>query len=156
MNTPGRHLNSFSCKSHVFGKSSFLVFYITCRRNILKEAATIDEGIGSPDWKLVLCLAFCWICIGGLLVKGIQSSGKASYFLAIFPYVIILILLVRSCLLEGAGKGILYFITPQWEKLLEAKVWYEAVTQVFFSLSICFGNVIVYASHNRFQHNIYR
>jgi solute carrier family 6 (neurotransmitter transporter, glycine) member 5/9 len=36
------------------------------------------------------------------------------------------------------------------------KVWYAAVTQVFFSLTICFGNIIMYSSYNRFSSNIYR
>lgn len=54
--------------------------------------------------------------------KGIQSSGKASYFLAIFPFVILLALLVRAVTLEGATDGILYFITPQWDQLKNANV----------------------------------
>ncbi|CAL7951015.1 unnamed protein product [Xylocopa violacea] len=58
--------------------------------------------------------------------------------------------------LEGAGNGILFFVTPQWSKLLEPTVWYAAVTQCFFSLSVCFGAIITYSSHNDFKHNIYR
>lgn len=36
------------------------------------------------------------------------------------------------------------------------QVWYAAVTQVFFSLTICFGNILMYASYNKFSYNIYR
>lgn len=36
------------------------------------------------------------------------------------------------------------------------QVWYAAVTQVFFSLSVCFGNIIMYSSYNKFTHNIKR
>lgn len=82
----------------------------------------IDNGIGVPDWKLAICLLVCWIVITSLLIKGIKSSGKASYFLAIFPYVIMFILLVRACTLTGALEGLKYFVTPQWEKLLEPTV----------------------------------
>lgn len=89
-------------------------------------------------------------------ISGIKSSGKVAYFLAIFPYVVMLILLVRACTLEGAGDGMLYFVKPQWDKIFEAKVWYAAVTQVFFSLTVCFGNVIMYSSYNRFSSNVYR
>lgn len=87
---------------------------------------------------------------------GIKSSGKFSYFLAIFPYIIIFILLIRSVTLPGAWNGIKYFFTPQWDKLLTVQVWYEAVTQCFFSLTICFGGLIVYSSFNDFHNNIYR
>lgn len=40
--------------------------------------------------------------------------------------------------------------------LFLSQVWYEAVTQCFFSLAVCFGNLIMYASFNRFNHNVYR
>lgn len=109
-----------------------------------------------PDWRLVLCLVVAWICITAILIRGIKSSGKFSYFLAIFPYIIIFILLARSLTLPGAWTGILYFFKPQWDKLLTIEVWYEAVTQCFFSLTICFGGLIVYSSFNNFQNNIYR
>ncbi|XP_062698852.1 sodium-dependent nutrient amino acid transporter 1-like [Aedes albopictus] len=125
-------------------------------KTVMNILPNIDDGIGSPDWKLALCLLVCWTAVTGLLVKGIRSSGKASYFLAIFPYVILFILLVRACTLTGAVEGLKYFVTPQWEKLLEPSVWYAAVSQCFFSLTIGLGAVIVFASFNSFSSNIYR
>jgi len=79
-----------------------------------------------------------------------------AYFTAIFPYVVMLILLIRGVTLEGAWTGIKYFITPQWEKLYDPKVWYEAVSQCFFSLSTGFGPIIMFSSYNPFKHNVYR
>uniref|UniRef100_A0A1I8MRP6 Sodium-dependent nutrient amino acid transporter 1 n=1 Tax=Musca domestica TaxID=7370 RepID=A0A1I8MRP6_MUSDO len=35
-------------------------------------------------------------------------------------------------------------------------VWYAAVTQCFYSLSVCFGNIIMYSSYNKFGHNVHR
>uniref|UniRef100_A0A499FUW7 Transporter n=1 Tax=Anopheles farauti TaxID=69004 RepID=A0A499FUW7_9DIPT len=125
-------------------------------RTVLRNYWTVDEGIGWPDWKLTICLMFCWICIGCILIKGIRSSGKAAYFLAIFPYLILLVLLIRTCTLEGADQGILYLMKPQWGRLLDVEVWYAAVTQCFFSLTISLGSVIVFASYNSFTTNIYR
>lgn len=66
------------------------------------------------------------------------------------------ILLIRSSTLEGATNGMMYFLTPRWDKILEAKVWYAAVTQVFYSLAVCFGAIIMYSSFNRFDQNIYK
>ena len=91
-----------------------------------------------------------------ILVKGVKSSGKASYVLAIFPYVVLSILLARALTLPGAMNGVKYFLAPQWNKILDPKVWYAAVTQCFFSLSVCFGHVIMYSSYNKFGHNVYR
>jgi len=127
-----------------------------CRNIILREKSSIDDGIGYPSWSLAVALAVAWLIIAGIMFKGVKSSGKASYFLALFPYVVMFVLLVRALSLPGAFDGVLYFLRPQWHKLLEPQVWYAAVTQVFFSLAICFGNIIMYASYNRFGHNIYR
>jgi solute carrier family 6 (neurotransmitter transporter, glycine) member 5/9 len=90
------------------------------------------------------------------MVKGVKSSGKVSYFLALFPYILLITLLVRACTLPGAWNGIVYFLKPQWDQLLNPKVWYNAVTQVFFSLAVCFGPLIMYSSYNKFGHNLYR
>ena len=54
---------------------------------------------------------------------------------AIFPYVVLITLLVKGLMLDGAMEGIKFYLTPQWSELLNLKVWYAAVTQSFFSLS---------------------
>lgn len=122
----------------------------------MKEADTIDNGIGAPDLTLTLCLVVAWMFIGMVLMKGIKSSGKAAYFLAVFPYIVLIILLVRAATLEGAIDGMLYFIVPEWSRIFEAKIWYAAVTQVFYALGVCFGSIIMYSSYNRFNQNVYR
>ncbi|KAK9300396.1 hypothetical protein QLX08_006927 [Tetragonisca angustula] len=134
-------------------KSSAELYFL---KVVLQEKDSIDDGIGLPDWKLTLCLLVSWSSVVLITFQGVKSSGKFSYFLAIFPYVVLLALLVRAVTLEGAATGILFFITPEWSKLLEPNVWYAAVTQCFFSLSVCFGSIITYSSHNDFRHNIYR
>ncbi|CAK1547194.1 unnamed protein product [Leptosia nina] len=125
-------------------------------RTVLQRSDNIDNGIGVPIWYLVLCLLASWVLIFLIVSRGVKSSGKAAYFLALFPYVVMIILLISTAILPGAGDGILFFITPQWEKILELKVWYAAVTQVFFSLSVCQGSIIMFSSYNGFRQNVYR
>ncbi|XP_011635872.1 sodium-dependent nutrient amino acid transporter 1-like [Pogonomyrmex barbatus] len=125
-------------------------------RAVLHEKESIDDGIGWPNWKLTLCLLGSWATVCIVLFRGVKSSGRFSYFLAIFPYIVLIALLGRAITLDGAINGIFYFVTPKWSKLLEPTVWYAAVTQCFFSLSVCFGSIITYSSHNGFKHNIYR
>jgi solute carrier family 6 amino acid transporter-like protein 5/7/9/14 len=86
---------------------------------VLNETDSIEDGIGTPDWRLTLCLLFSWITIFLIIVRGVKSSGKAAYFLALFPYVVMITLLIRGATLPGAVDGILFFITPQWDKLLD-------------------------------------
>ncbi|XP_036332945.1 sodium-dependent nutrient amino acid transporter 1 [Rhagoletis pomonella] len=126
------------------------------QKEILHEQEDIFSGLGTPNWELVGCLAVAWVIIGGVLIRGVKSSGKAAYFLGVFPYVVLLILLLRAVTLPGAMDGIIYFFKPQWSELLNPLVWYAAVTQVFFSLAICFGTLITYASYNNFSRNVYK
>ncbi|XP_062561322.1 sodium-dependent nutrient amino acid transporter 1-like isoform X2 [Armigeres subalbatus] len=126
------------------------------KRVVLKEIDSIHDGIGLPDWQLTLFLCLSWSMVLLILIRGVRSAGKASYFLALFPYVVMGILLVRACTLPGAINGIIYFLKPQWDKILDPSVWYAAVTQCFFSLSICFGNIVMYSSYNKFRHNVQR
>ncbi|XP_032894564.1 sodium- and chloride-dependent glycine transporter 2 [Amblyraja radiata] len=119
----------------------------------------ISDGIEHPGkirWELALTLLLAWIIVYLSLAKGIKSSGKVVYFTATFPYVVLVILLIRGITLPGAGDGIWYFITPNWEKLKDAKVWKDAATQIFFSLSAAWGGLITLSSYNKFHNNIYR
>ncbi|XP_053607702.1 sodium-dependent nutrient amino acid transporter 1-like isoform X2 [Plodia interpunctella] len=125
-------------------------------RTVLQQSDGIEGGLGAPIWYLTLCLFGSWAVIFLIVARGVKSSGKASYFLALFPYVVMIILLISTLLLDGSGDGVLFFLTPQWGKLVELDVWYAAVTQVFFSLSVCTGAIIMFSSYNKFEHNIYR
>lgn len=112
--------------------------------------------MGAPDWQLALYLFAAWAFVFLVAFKGVKSSGKVSYFLALFPYVVMIALLIRASTLKGAADGILFFIRPKWDQLLNPKVWYAAVTQCFFSLNIGFGSIVMYSSYNDFNHNINR
>lgn len=41
---------------------------------------------------------------------------------ATFPYIILSILLVRGATLPGAWRGVLFYLKPNWQKLLETGV----------------------------------
>ena len=76
---------------------------------VSKTYAFAEFGqIGEIKWDLSLCLLLSWIIVFLCLAKGIKSSGKVVYFTATFPYVILIILLVRGLLLDGALQGVRY------------------------------------------------
>ena len=51
-----------------------------------------------------------------------RSLVQVVYFTALFPYVLLSILLVRGAMLEGSMDGVIYYLRPQWSKLLEPQV----------------------------------
>ncbi len=118
-----------------------------------------SKGIGDPGavlWDQALCLLLAWIIVFLCLAKGVKGTGKVVYFTATFPYVILIILLVRGCTLDGAINGIRFYVTPEWARLKDPNVWSAAATQIFFSLGVSFGGLLTFASYNKFNNNIFR
>lgn len=116
--------NFTSCECfYKLSMTQFLImlFFINSHE-VIKQTNDISGGIGLPDWQLALWLLLAWISVFVVIVKGVKSSGKFSYFLAIFPYIVIFILLVRGLTLEGAWDGIKFFITPDFKRLIEPQV----------------------------------
>ncbi|XP_069788870.1 sodium- and chloride-dependent GABA transporter ine-like isoform X2 [Narcine bancroftii] len=120
----------------------------------LLEMSDGIEELGSIRWNLFGLLILAWIIVYFCIFKGVKSSGKVVYFTAIFPYVILMSLLINNIQLPGAKEGILFFLTPQWSQLLNVQVWVNAAAQVFNSIGIGFGSMLSMASYNKFNNNI--
>lgn len=117
--------------------------------NVLGVGEATWSNYGWPQWHLVLCLGIAWIFSFFCVIKGVQSMGKLVYFTAIFPYVILLILLARGLTLDGSWDGIMYYITPNWGKLMDAQMWGDASSQIFYSFGIGCGSLVTLASYNK-------
>nr|KAG5698953.1 hypothetical protein BaRGS_024874 [Batillaria attramentaria] len=133
-------------------QSSVEEFWIN---HVLQPTENINE-LGAVRWQLLLCLLAAWTVVFFCLFKDIKTSGKVVYVAAVLPYVVLLALLIRGALLPGAVDGVVYFVVPQWHRLLDWKVWMAASSQVFYSAGIGWGGVSTLASFNRFHNNCYR
>lgn len=122
---------------------------------VLQISDNMDE-LGSMRVELLVALIVAWILVYFCLWKGIKSSGKVVYFTATFPYVVLVILLIRGVTLPGASKGIEFYLKPDFKKLGDASVWAAAATQIFYSLGIGFGSLITMGSFNQFHNNCFR
>ncbi|KAL1498067.1 hypothetical protein ABEB36_008924 [Hypothenemus hampei] len=124
-------------------------------RKVLGITGGIEE-IGGMQWNLFVCLCLGWMMVYMIIRKGLHQSGKIIWFSAMFPYVILLIMLVRAVTLNGAADGLLYYITPRWEVLLTPEPWIDAASQIFFAYSIGCGALPTLGSYNKFHHNSYK
>ncbi|MGH0188527.1 UNVERIFIED_CONTAM: hypothetical protein FKN15_030552, partial [Acipenser sinensis] len=114
------------------------------------------HDLGSVSWQLALCLLFIFTIVYFSIWKGVKTSGKVVWVTATFPYVVLLVLLVRGATLPGAWRGVVFYLKPDWSKLLSTTVWVDAAAQIFFSLGPGFGVLLAFASYNPFHNNCYK
>ncbi|OWF56398.1 sodium- and chloride-dependent betaine transporter-like [Mizuhopecten yessoensis] len=123
--------------------------------NVLQISSGFAD-LGGIRWHLVLALAAAWVLVFLCLMKGVKSVGKVVYVTALLPYVLLTIFLIRGLLLPGAVDGIMFYLTPDFKRLLEFQVWLEAGIQVFYSLGPAWGGLITMSSYNKFTNNCLR
>ncbi|XP_052891974.1 sodium-dependent serotonin transporter [Anopheles moucheti] len=114
------------------------------------------DFMGPVKPSLALCVFGVFVLVYFSLWKGVRSAGKVVWVTALAPYVVLLILLARGVTLPGAAEGIRYYLTPQWDKLNNSRVWIDAASQIFFSLGPGFGTLLALSSYNKFNNNCYR
>uniref|UniRef100_A0A672PLN5 Transporter n=2 Tax=Sinocyclocheilus grahami TaxID=75366 RepID=A0A672PLN5_SINGR len=124
-------------------------------RNVLSISSGIDE-VGGLKWELALCLLAVWIICFFCIWKGVKSTGKVVYFTATFPFLMLIVLLVRGVTLPGAAEGIKFYLYPDLTRLKDPEVWIDAGTQIFFSYAICLGAMTSLGSYNKYKYNCYR
>ncbi|KAK9882589.1 hypothetical protein WA026_022217 [Henosepilachna vigintioctopunctata] len=127
------------------------------RREVLEQyKADSLNRMGPIKPALALCVFAVFVLVYFSLWKGVRSTGKVVWITALAPYVVLIILLIRGVSLPGAANGIRYYLTPEWHKLYNSKVWIDAAAQIFFSLGPGFGTLLALSSYNKFNNNCYR
>uniref|UniRef100_A0A673JRS3 Transporter n=1 Tax=Sinocyclocheilus rhinocerous TaxID=307959 RepID=A0A673JRS3_9TELE len=114
------------------------------------------EQVGKINWEILLCLIAMWIICYFCIWKGVKSTGKVVYFTATFPYVMLLVLLIRGLTLPGALQGIVFYLYPEPARLFDPQVWMEAGAQIFFSYALGTASLTVLGSYNKYNNNCYR
>ncbi|XP_069848892.1 sodium- and chloride-dependent GABA transporter 2 isoform X1 [Dipodomys merriami] len=124
-------------------------------RRVLKITDGIQH-LGALHWEMVLCLLLAWVTCYFCIWKGIKSTGKVVYFTATFPYLMLVVLLIRGVTLPGAAQGIQFYLYPNITRLWDPQVWMDAGTQIFFSFALCLGCLTALGSYNKYHNNCYR
>ncbi|NXA20777.1 SC6A8 protein, partial [Ibidorhyncha struthersii] len=118
---------NLSCTDLANKRSPVIEFW---ENKVLRLSGDLSEP-GEMNWQMILCLVTTWVIVYFCIWKGVKSTGKIVYFTALFPYVVLILLLVHG-------------------------VWIDAGTQIFFSYAIGLGALTALGSYNRFHNNCYR
>lgn len=107
---------------------------------------SFSEFIANP--AIVIPLGLFVILISTFIVLGGVSGGieKATKVMMPLLFVLLMIVIFRSVTLPGAGKGIEYYLVPDFSKI-NGQVVLKALTQAFFSLGVGWGMMITYGSY---------
>lgn len=91
-----------------------------------------------------------------VVVKGVRNGiEKASKILMPLLFLLLIVLVISSCTLPGAMKGVEFLLKPDFSKVDE-NVVLEALGQAFFSLSMGTACLCTYASYFSRQTNLFK
>jgi SNF family Na+-dependent transporter len=63
-------------------------------------------------------------------LAGISLTGRVVYLTASLPCLLLVAFLVRGLTLPGASQGLIFFLQPDWARVLEPRIWVNAASQV--------------------------
>ncbi len=138
--------------------NAFFSKFILTQTTIYQEAVYSEAGelvtpgrftFGALNGWIVLSLAVVWLLNWIItffgIKRGIERASRIFMPLLLFLVGVLVVWSLAS--LEGAMDGVRFYLKPDWKVLWQPKVWTDAFTQIFFTLSLGFGIMIAYASY---------
>lgn len=131
-----------SAMGHLNGNSDYVLEYF--------------QTFSANPWKPMLWgVAFIGIT-HLVVVRGVQNGiEKASKMLMPTLFVLLVVIIVASCMLPGAHKGVEFLLRPDFSKISKSMML-EALGQAFFSLSLGTACLCTYASYFTKNTNLMR
>lgn len=109
------------------------------------ETTGTTSGYGIPP-ILIAVVIVAWLLIYYCIRNGASSVGKVVKYTVFAPVLCLLIMAVKGFMMPGAMEGFFKFVIPDWSALSNASLWIDAVSQVFYSLSIMMAIMVAYGS----------
>lgn len=137
-------LVSFFVLSYYTVIAGWTVGYMTT--SLVNAPVPFQEFIATPSY--VIPLTGLAMLVTVVIVLGGISGGieKANKILMPALFILLIITIVRSLTLDGAGAGVEYYLIPDFSKINGMTVL-KALTQAFFSLGVGWGIMITYGSY---------
>jgi len=110
------------------------------------DTSTFESFAANPAYSLPLFAVFTLLT--ALVVRGGIKNGIERWAKILMPVLLglLIILIIRSVTLEGAGEGLSFYFRPDFSKVT-GKTFLDALGQAFFSLSLGMGAMITYGSY---------
>ncbi len=108
--------------------------------------ATFGAFLGNT-WELILWMGLVvilgfWVCATGLQ-KGVE---KVTKIMMVGLFALLVVMIIRSITLPGAGAGLSFYIKPDFSNLSWEGVA-AAMGQAFFTLSLGIGSMTIFGSY---------
>ncbi|MDY6407560.1 MAG: sodium-dependent transporter [Pseudomonadota bacterium] len=120
--------------------------------------AALFEGLSSSFGRQLFWGIACILITAMIIIKGVKKGiERVSLYLMPFLFVLLLFMVVWMIFLPDSGKGILFFLKPNWERIgftslgfrpdLFCDLLLTAFGQAIYSLSLGMGVAFVYGSY---------
>ena len=108
--------------------------------------AFVSDPVQMVGWMIATCVIGYGICAGGL----VKSVEKVTKVMMTSLFAILLILIIRSVTLPGAGAGLAFYLKPSLDGIRQnglMTVLFAALGQSFFTLSLGVGSMAIFGSY---------
>ena len=134
----------------------YIVAYITDVKTVWADPMAYFLGMlganGFPVGALVW--GFIFMLLTAIIISyGTAGIEKMSTILMPILFLVLVGLMIRSCMLPGAGEGIAYMLHVDFSTINGTAIL-TALGQAFFSLSLGMGVMITYASYLSREDNL--
>jgi NSS family neurotransmitter:Na+ symporter len=105
------------------------------------------SNAGSMGIYTLAVIALAAVVCSFSLQKGLERITK---WMMTALLGLLVVLAIHSCTLEGAGKGLKFYLLPSWENFMAAgpvNVIVAARNQAFFTLSLGIGSMAIFGSY---------
>ena len=123
------------------------VFVGLDKQAIANQFSAMTSSTGSMSFYTLLVVALGAIVCSFSLQKGLERVSKVMMTALLL---IMVVLAVYSCTMDGASEGLKFYLLPRWDSFLDAgivNVLVAAMNQAFFTLSLGIGNMAIFGSY---------
>lgn len=140
------------------GNILLMVYYTDVAGWLIKfaEAYAVSgapPAIGALVADKPVCLTYMLVAVGiatAVCAVGVQRGvERVAKWMMVSLLALMGVLVVKALTLEGAAKGLEFYLKPDWRPLIEhpGRVVFDAMGQAFFTLSIGVGAMTIFGSY---------